>query len=628
MGRIAVLVPTDDMVHLAHNILQEGGYDQIQEVIKINTEDSVSEARQAAARGASVIVARGLQASMIRRYTDIHVVEIVVTAQEMALVIQKAKQLVKKERPAVAVAGTQNMFCDMSCFEEIFNITLNLFLEKDGGKLEEAAVKAAESGADIVIGGDLAIEAAKAKGLPSLFMSITEDSLRNAFRTAEIMEQVIQKEKLSQAKMEILLDSQYIGTMNFDRDGRVTYMNGVMEQLLERKKTDTLGMAVEQLFQEADREQIQAVCLRKQAAYSLLASRRGRSLLCTFTPVVVDEAVDSIFMSCQMLRRNKETEAQRAAGTERGMVHPLFKFADLPLDSEKMKQCIAKANMFSRTDHALFIYGSEEEVLKIAACIHNEGPRCHGGFLDLDMGEMTDQEQKEQLFSEQGAAAGLEEGTLLLKSVENASPQVQKSLFYLIHSHMRRTAREGKRAAHVRVLLASRKPLALLYRDGKILEELYNCLEYFCLEVPSPIYERAGTEAFIRQKFKELCGRYERYHILTAGGMEELCSQDWAGESLKLESFLERLILESSRRSIDEVAVYELRQSVLEEGRYLLKEEIGSAKKGVSKEEERILEALDKSSWRRGAAAESLGISKSTLWRKMKRYRILPPGSE
>ena len=157
MGRISVLLPTEEMVHLSHNILQEGRFSDIQEVLQVSTEEAVSQARQAAARGASILVARGLQAALIKRHTSIPVVEIVISAQEMALLIQRARQLIPKECPTIAVAGNQNMFCDMSRFEDIFHINLQLFLAQDDEDLERKAQEAVQSGADLLIGGNTVI---------------------------------------------------------------------------------------------------------------------------------------------------------------------------------------------------------------------------------------------------------------------------------------------------------------------------------------------------------------------------------------------------------------------------------------------------------------------------------------
>ena len=109
MGKIALLVSREEMIYQAHNILQEKKY-PIGEMKVIHSESAFMEARQSIADGASIIIARGLQASLIKQYTDIPVVEIILTAQEMALLVMRAKQIVKKPQPIIAVVGFKNMF--------------------------------------------------------------------------------------------------------------------------------------------------------------------------------------------------------------------------------------------------------------------------------------------------------------------------------------------------------------------------------------------------------------------------------------------------------------------------------------------------------------------------------------
>ena len=113
MGKIALLVPREEMLYLAHNILQEKKY-SIGDMRVIQTENAVMEARDAIGKGASIIIARGLQASMIKQYTDVPVVEIVATAQEMALLVKRADQILKKERPFIAAVGLKICFATCS----------------------------------------------------------------------------------------------------------------------------------------------------------------------------------------------------------------------------------------------------------------------------------------------------------------------------------------------------------------------------------------------------------------------------------------------------------------------------------------------------------------------------------
>ncbi len=168
MGKIVLLVPREEMLYLAHNILQEKKY-AISHMMAIQTEHTVVEARNAIAAGATILIARGLQASLIKQYTDVPVVEIVATAQEMALLVVKAKQIVGKEKPTIAVVGFKNMFCDMTYFETIYDISLKTYFAANGSELKEKALEAMAEGADLMIGGDIAVEAAKEAGVPSCF---------------------------------------------------------------------------------------------------------------------------------------------------------------------------------------------------------------------------------------------------------------------------------------------------------------------------------------------------------------------------------------------------------------------------------------------------------------------------
>ena len=192
-GRIALLLPRDDMADLAHNVLQEKQYD-VSRVSVVKTEEAVSEARTAAAAGASLIIARGLQASLIQYHTSIPVVELVVTAQEMGLLMVRAREIIHKPVPVIGVVGLPNMFSDMSYFNEIYEVELRTYFAPKNSMLEQCALDAAEDGVDLIIGGAVAARVAAEHNIPSLFPHMTEDSLRRALNVAEQMLLAVDRE--------------------------------------------------------------------------------------------------------------------------------------------------------------------------------------------------------------------------------------------------------------------------------------------------------------------------------------------------------------------------------------------------------------------------------------------------
>ena len=98
MAGIALFVPNDQMYQQAQEILGQMENHHVVLLKTITTENAVNEAREAVSQEANIIVARGRQAVEIQRHTTVPVSEIVMSAQELGLLVAKAKSLVEKER--------------------------------------------------------------------------------------------------------------------------------------------------------------------------------------------------------------------------------------------------------------------------------------------------------------------------------------------------------------------------------------------------------------------------------------------------------------------------------------------------------------------------------------------------
>ena len=219
MSKISLFVPRESMLFQAHNILQEEKY-HVDDLYEVKSEDVVKRARECIANGTSIFIARGLHATLIKQYTDATVIDIVVTAQEMALLITRAKKIIKKERPSIAVIAPKNMLCDMSYFESIYDINLKIYYEESKNELEEATINAYENQVDIIIGGETAVNKATSLGIPSLFLSTTEESLKNAIKIADNVKYAMESEKKSNAQLETILDYSFTGVIKLDSVGK------------------------------------------------------------------------------------------------------------------------------------------------------------------------------------------------------------------------------------------------------------------------------------------------------------------------------------------------------------------------------------------------------------------------
>lgn len=620
MGKIALLVSREEMIYQAHNILQEKKY-EISEMRVIQTQDTVMEARNSIAGGASIIIARGLQASLIKQYTDIPVVEIVITAQEMALLIIKAKQIVKKPRPVIAVVGFKNMFCDMSYFDDIYEIELKTYYASNGSELPDAVNQAVLEKADLIIGGDTAVAASAKAEIPSLFLSITEDSLKNAFAMAERMDYAMSVEKKNAAQLEAVLDYSFGGVVNINSEGIITAINPIMKEILGKGRDGLEGKSFAESFPELQKDRIKQVLAGEEENYSSFVQISGAAVFLILAPVRIENRVEGAVLSCHKVakKRQDRSEADKTLQKKRdkGLI-ALGSFSDVIQESKEMQNCIHMAGLYSQSERPVLIIGETGTHMRLIAqgihnnSIHNEGPfaevHCRGG---------SSNEQREAIFGEQGAAYMAAYGTLFLEDIDALSLENQANLYKLIRF---RLVENHGRSLHVpvRVIATAKRALSYAVADGKFREDLYYLIEGLTLNIPPLRSRPEDLRAAAEEGIKAACEKYSRYHILTQGAWDKIMNYSWYGNFLQLESFFERLILTAKKRTIDELAVNALWNEL-----YMTKsEEELPEQEYYCEEAEQIRHALALYGGNRGKAADELGISKATLWRKMKKYEI------
>ena len=574
-GRIALLLPRDDMADLAHNVLQEKQYD-VSRVSVVKTEEAVSEARTAAAAGASLIIARGLQASLIQYHTSIPVVELVVTAQEMGLLMVRAREIIHKPVPVIGVVGLPNMFSDMSYFNEIYEVELRTYFAPKNSMLEQCALDAAEDGVDLIIGGAVAARVAAEHNIPSLFPHMTEDSLRRALNVAEQMLLAVDRE----------WDS---GRLN---------AAGTSEHR-ERIWGETPGAS--------------EITFRK--------------------PVV-----------------HKEAGFRRPA---------LARFADIPAESARMQDCVELARMMALTDVPVWMQGEAgTEKLLLAQSMHNGGRRSDGSFVMYSC-LSTPEEQNAWLFVENGLVRQASGGTLYLQGIEHLGMWQQYALYQVLRFHelpefpSEKWEKDRSRPTPVNIrIIAESAPdadLVQLAEQGKFLPELAALLSGMCLDVP-PLRERPeDLHFYLEQKLREADKRLGTYHKIPKAVWNCLLTFPWNGNRLQIESFTQRLVMVSHSASLQEAQVRELYETLygaemsdshsdhgcstvscenaaMFQAPYAERDaasvRVASEYAGICLQERQLRAALAECGGSRRQTAKMLGISETTVWRRMKKYHL------
>lgn len=630
MSGICLFVPKEEMLQQAHHILEHEDY-IIDDIKFINTSDAVSEARSALASGINIIIARGYQASLIKQYTKIPLVEIVLTGQEMGILITKAKKLVKKENPVIAIVGFRNMFQDMSYFNEIYNIELKTYLANDTNELIVLVDQAINDNVDIIIGGDIAIAAAAKAGIPNLFLSSTEDSIREAFKVAQKMKYMSDTEMKNIAQLETLLDYSFSGIIKMNNEGNILIVNHVMQEILQKRADDVIGKHITEIIKDIEPSNIEEVLTEGNNVYSTFIRINDIALVVIIAAVKVENKIDGAILSCHRVKKIKQVETETFRELYLSGYIAQGDFKDIIHFSKEMQKCIGLARVYAQSRNPVLLcgeIGTEKDLF--AQSIHNSSLYKNGPFVSVNCYGITDEMQSKLFFGdsatsssekEQGALAMANHGTILIHEIDKMSMNCQYRLVKAIrYKSLIRNDVEKTMSLDVRVIATTTKNLSAMISEGLFREDLYYILHGLIIDIP-PLRKRGeDLEYFLDSYIKEYCNMYSRYHVLTTGAKKILLGYSWHGNIIQLESFCERLILTANHRTLDEIYVTNLINDLYPSIHTKSIVDIPVSYKDP--EAQTLKYVLERHNGNRALAAEELGISKTTLWRHMKKYGI------
>ena len=596
----------------------------------IATVDAVNEARLAVEAGAHIIIARGYQAQLIKQYTHIPLVEMRLQPQEIGLLIQQAKILVKKEHPVIAILAFENMLADLSYMEELFGVTLKIeYLDR----IEDAVQRIRDMQdemVDVIIGGEITCQAAERLGYPSLFYQSTEESLREALKTAENMAFALEVEKQNTAQFETVLDTSFNGIIKVNAEGKIIVINKMVENLLGRSKEEVIGLPLEQIFPQIETEIVDKILSGATESYSTSISVRNKAWMLLMAPIQYDDIITGAILA---LRKIADASVGLKNGRNEMRIHGFAaqtNFQDIHTVNQKMREVLEEAKIFALSESPILIYGQAgSEDYLIAEAIHNNSNRKAGPYVSINMRGMDKENQMEELFRREtadgqgikGAMVKANHGTLFIKGAEHLTLRVQHQILRTMLSRaMMRTDAQPLDSIDVRIIASSKVNLKQLVDRGDFSEELYYMIQGLTLDIPSLNQRPEDLRCHFEREVKRYSELYNRHLTITDGGYQKLQDLAWNGNVIQLKSFCERLVLSAKKRSVDEVMIQKLFDTLYPHiGKVKGEEKVIIYK---SPEGEELSALLEKYHGNRSLVAKELGISTTTLWRRMKKYGI------
>jgi hypothetical protein len=451
------------------------------------------------------------------------------------------------------------------------------------------------------------VNKANSLGMPSLFLSTTEESLKNAINIAGNVRYAMQTERKSNAQLETILDYSFTGVIKLDVDGKILVINKIMESFFEQGK-NFIGKKIFEILSDITIEDFKQVITGKFDNKAYFLKVNGNNLYAMLAPIIVDSVIDGAILSCHKVieqKRNIENEEKKYKS---GSV-AIGNFKDIVCESKNMHEIVHLAKLYANSDFPVMITGETgTERRLLAQSIHNYGIRSKEAFVMISCEGMEEALQRELIYGDKGVILQARGGTVLIEEVDKMSIANQYTLFQIIKYKILKS-----KYIDVRIICTSREDISELMINGAILEELYYVLNGLNLFVP-PLRERkADLSIMIDDGIKKISEKYSRFHYLSKESKDAMMEYEWSGNILQLDNFIERLILTATKRNIEIKSVKDLLE--------ILYVSTSESPNSVGRVEE-IKSVLKKNNGNRLLTANELKISKATLWRWIKKYNI------
>ncbi|MBM4089396.1 MAG: FHA domain-containing protein [Planctomycetes bacterium] len=273
----------------------------------------------------------------------------------------------------------------------------------------------------------------------------------------------------------------------------------------------------------------------------------------------------------------------------------------------------------------------------VARAMHFSGPRKKGPFVCLNCAALTETLLESELFGhERGAFTGATDrkigkfeaahtGTLMLDEIGEMSPAIQAKFLRVLEGHpFERVGGNQSVKVDVRAIAATNRDLEKAVAEGKFRRDLYFRLRVIEIYVP-PLRKRVDDieelAVHFLEYFKAETGR--RIAGFTPAALARMRHYRWPGNIREVKNAVERAVVltQGDRIDADDLALTSL-TTQSESGEAVAGPKAYEPISLADVERNHILATLKATGWNKTRAATILGIERSTLDRKIRRYQI------
>lgn len=563
-----------------------------------------------------IFVASGGNADYLRRYLKtIPLVDVKVTGFDILNAVCEASAYSRN----IAVI-THSPIPQLDHIQDALCVQLRPLVYQTPEELSMLLQSLSAEGIRDVIGTALVLEQAKMMDMRGHFIW-SLDGVRTAIGTAI---QMARQKKALQEKartLDYLMDYSAEGIIITDKHGIITQYNSSAERIIGRSRKNVIGRHCEEVLPNT---QLHTVMREKRAQFNRIQDLGNVKIVTNRSPIICEKEVigslatffstSTIKQAGESIRRSQDFSGYLAKAN----------FSDLKTQSPQFAAVQTRAERYARSSSTILIFGATGTGKEtFAQCLHNASPRKNEPFVRVNCaaipaamleGELFGYEESSGGNRRSGKTGSLElahQGTLFLDEIGDIPLKIQARLLSAMEEkQFFRLGGDKPVPVDIRIIAATNRDLRAMVREGTFREDLYFRINVLELRLPSLSERKCDIPALARDFVQECRGDLTRQEVDTLCACPRFLEYDWPGNIRELHNVIERFCVnytpgEDIPRSVAQALTFE---------------NFSSLPDAVSSGRRELEEALRLADGSRSAAAQILGISRTTLWRKMREF--------
>jgi PAS domain S-box-containing protein len=433
----------------------------------------------------------------------------------------------------------------------------------------------------------------------------------------------------------VILDSVADGVFTINEKGEITFFNRAAEEITGFPREEALGHNCFDIFRA---NICQTNCALKETIKTgreiinlpiNIINKDGKELPVSVSTAVLRDEGGSIIGGVETFRDLSAIEELRKE------LRQQYTFQDIVSKNHTIQEIFQILPDIAESDSTVLIQGPSGSGKELfAKAIHNLSLRMDKPFVKVNCGALPDNLLESELFGyvkgaftdakkdKPGRFALADGGTIFLDEIGDMSPALQVKLLRVLQD-MEYEPLGGTSTVRVdvRVVAATNMELVALTRSGKFRDDLYYRLNVVKIDLPSLSRRREDIPLLVEhfvEKFNLKMGK--NISGVSHEAMSLLMRYDFPGNIRELENIIEHAFV-MCKGDVIELRHFPL--ELIERSKEAFLEEKEANRPLQRSEAESIRKALEKNRGNRLRTARELGIDRSTLWRKIKKYGIV-----